>query len=303
MEPISTHTLTVIVNPAAGPSQRAALERVRGALALVGVLPAFREVSPAEVGPAALEASREGGVVAVAGGDGTLSSAAASLAGTEAVLAPIPLGTRNHFARRLGIVSLAAAAEAVQRGRVHHAPVGRVAGMTFIHHASAGIYPAMVLRRERLPSRLGRHSATVLAALPVLLRLPRNRVLLVADGERREMQVNGVWVGLGPGSFRWPIDHRPTRGGCFEIVVSPARTRIALVASALKAFWLLRRGESLGRAGLEVMQAQDLVLEARRPIDVSLDGEVARVEPPLEFTLEPSSLRVLTLTESEDQDP
>ena len=41
--------------------------------------------------------------VAVAGGDGTIRSAVQVLACTGVPLLPVPAGTRNHFARELGI--------------------------------------------------------------------------------------------------------------------------------------------------------------------------------------------------------
>ena len=42
-------------------------------------------------------------IVAVAGGDGTLRTAASVLAHTTSTLLPVPLGTFNHFARSIGI--------------------------------------------------------------------------------------------------------------------------------------------------------------------------------------------------------
>src|SRR5205085_837823 len=51
-------------------------------------------------------------VVAVAGGDGTIRTAASVLAETGVALLPVPAGTRNHFARELGIDTLDAAGRA-----------------------------------------------------------------------------------------------------------------------------------------------------------------------------------------------
>src|SRR5262245_56801432 len=42
-------------------------------------------------------------VVVVGGGDGTIGAAAAGLAHSASALAVLPLGTRNHFARQLGL--------------------------------------------------------------------------------------------------------------------------------------------------------------------------------------------------------
>ena len=50
--------------------------------------------------------------IGVSGGDGPLQTAAAVLHGSGTTLVPIPGGHLNHFARRLGLDSPAAAAEA-----------------------------------------------------------------------------------------------------------------------------------------------------------------------------------------------
>ena len=53
----------------------------------------------------------------VAGGDGTIATAAATLVDTPAELAVLPGGTLNHFARDLGISTVAAEAVELASGR------------------------------------------------------------------------------------------------------------------------------------------------------------------------------------------
>src|SRR5687768_11905079 len=54
--------------------------------------------------------------VAVAGGDGTMQTAAGVLRGSRTALIPVPAGHLNHFARRLGIDTPDAAAAAAAGG-------------------------------------------------------------------------------------------------------------------------------------------------------------------------------------------
>ena len=57
-----------------------------------------------EMGALAKEAApSDDKVVAGAGGDGTIDAIASAIVGTDKILAVLPLGTFNLFARRLGI--------------------------------------------------------------------------------------------------------------------------------------------------------------------------------------------------------
>src|SRR6478736_1716860 len=54
--------------------------------------------------------------VGVAGGDGTLRTAAEVLAGTPVALLAVPTGTRNHFAKDFGIATVEDAGAAANAG-------------------------------------------------------------------------------------------------------------------------------------------------------------------------------------------
>jgi diacylglycerol kinase family enzyme len=291
--------LTVLLNPAAGASTRVAEHRLLQALSAAGLRGSVRVVRPEALAEAVRGEAHAGAVVAVAGGDGTLSTAAQVLAGSEAVLAPFPLGTRNHFARRLEIGSPSDAARAIARGRTLRIPVGSVAGRIFIHHASAGIYPRMVRIRERIRAWSGRRAGNVLAGAYVLVRLDARPVALHVGGERRERVVPGLWVGLGRRAFRLPVDGHLSADASLEVLIPEIRSRVRFVVSGLRALLLMKRGEPLQRAGLEVVSTERFTLESDGAVDISWDGEVERREPPLEFRVHPEALRVVSLLESD----
>ena len=86
------------LNPAAGTA-----DDVAAAVDATGRFQ-VRRVSPARLASEVTAALRDGARrVLVAGGDGTIATAASVLVGTPAELAIIPGGTLNHFAKDVGI--------------------------------------------------------------------------------------------------------------------------------------------------------------------------------------------------------
>jgi diacylglycerol kinase family enzyme len=109
-------------------------------------------------------AERGSDFVAVAGGDGTIRCAVQGLTGTGVPLLPIPAGTRNHFARAVGIEDIETAAVVAGAGTVVSVDVGEVNGHRFINNSSVGIYPRIVITRETDKRRWPKGLATMGAA-------------------------------------------------------------------------------------------------------------------------------------------
>ncbi|MEV0097526.1 phosphatase PAP2 family protein, partial [Nocardia sp. NPDC050789] len=103
----------------------------------------------------------------VAGGDGTVAAAATVALRRGLPLAVFPTGTRNHFARDLGVLDAAEAAAAVESGDAVDVDIARVRfddehGQQTRHVlnvASVGAYPEMVRLRRTWRSRWGRRPA------------------------------------------------------------------------------------------------------------------------------------------------
>ena len=108
--------------------------------------------------------------VVVGGGDGSIRTVASVLAGTNVPLGILPLGTLNHFAKDLGIpLHLKEAAQVIAKGKTRAVDLAEVNGETFINNSSIGIYPYIVLDRER---RRAHHKlAKWMAMVPALFRV------------------------------------------------------------------------------------------------------------------------------------
>jgi len=244
-----------------------------------------------EVAGRAVDAGAE--AVGMGGGDGSLAAVAAVALERDVPFVCIPLGTRNHFARDLGLdLDDPVAAVAAFRGVEQRVDVGRVDGQVFLNNVSLGLYASFVhdphrKTRNRLmaflrmaPAALGR-SRTPLdvsfdlegkhehrAALVVLIANNGYRVESMADlGERERLDE-----------------------GLLHAYVIEAVSRRALVGLLFKA----AAGEPEEAEGLVEYSARLLRVDLpNHRIHAAIDGEPVVLEAPLEFELEPQALRVL----------
>jgi undecaprenyl-diphosphatase len=274
----------LIVNPHAG-SERETPE------ALSAALPGLElRICEPEHLEAELRRAVDAGVsvVAVAGGDGTLRTAGAVLAGTDSTLLPVPLGTFNHFAGSVGIHSVEDAAKALERGTPTRIDIGKVNDDVFLNNASIGWYAEMLQTRERLSHRMPRQLAKVVA---LLIRLPKAPRFDVELSER----VHKTWlVWVGNGRYDLRVGHLSERLSITEhqldIRILVADRRLA----RFRAAFALLSGKVETSDALERFTATEATFRVDRPrVAVGVDGDGITVAAPLHFQSVPACLSVL----------
>ena len=247
--------------------------------------------------PEAIEAAARSGRVIVAGGDGTAAGAAQILAGSDTELGLLPLGTLNHLARDLGIpTDLGEAAKVAVNGQPVAIDVSEVNGQVFVNNASIGLYPLMVRKREGLRRAKGwpKWLSTLPAAFAVLERLPHHRLRLDWGKGERRIVTPLLFVGNNVYSLdRGEVGKRGTlTDGKLSIYAVTHRRRAALIWFALRA--LVGRAErSLDFETLGECETLT-VSSSGGSIEIALDGELKRMDSPLEFRIRAGALRVLT---------
>jgi len=136
--------------------------------------------------PAELARTAEADVLGAAGGDGSLAPVAGVAIERGLPFVCVPFGTRNHFARDLGldrddpIGSLDAFS-----GEERLVDVGRVGERIFLNNVSIGLYADLVHRRER-----HRRRREALAQARALWRL-------AGEGRRLRFRVDGDELDVG----------------------------------------------------------------------------------------------------------
>ena len=234
-------------------------------------------------------------LIVVGGGDGTLSSAASRLVGTDIALGILPLGTLNHFARDLHIPpDLAGAVTIIADGYTMKVDVGTVNDRVFINNSGLGLYPKMVRKRDAVRHRLGhgKWPAFVWAAFATLRRYPFMDIVLNVDGSDRSRRTPFVFIGnnryLMEG-FR--IGERARLdAGELSLYAANRVSRLGLLGLSLRA--LFGRLDPARDFDVEHPKSVTIATPHKR-VHVSADGEIFWMDTPLDYRLLPAALAVV----------
>ena len=240
-------------------------------------------------------AERGDDIVIVGGGDGSISAAASALAGSKTVLGVLPLGTLNHFARDLGIpTDLDEAAKLIARRNERQVDVAEMNGRIFINNSAIGLYPLMVRDRDAQRKRLGRSKrlAMIVASARTLARFNHQRLTLTVNDEKARVDTPLLFVGNN--DYRLDIgaagQRQSVEDGQLSVFVMRKKSRRGLIAASIRALFNRSRDDDM----VTLENVQRLRVDShRRQLAVSLDGEVVRADPPLDYRIRKGALRVI----------
>ncbi|HEU4647781.1 MAG TPA: diacylglycerol kinase family protein [Gemmatimonadales bacterium] len=293
--------IPAFVNPRAG-SARVALAAVKRA-------GGFEErlVLPPRLFEAVQQAAAGGAErVLVAGGDGTLATAAAALAGSNTALAILPGGTLNHFARDYGIPTEPdEALRVAATGAVGTVDVGYVNSWPFINTSSLGAYVHFVHLRDRLESVFGYWLASVFAGLRTLASLRRLPFVINTAGTLHLSEAPLLFVGVGE-RILTPAGRgarKPDGARMLEVVIPRGRRQTRRFTRAYARGGRLREALPLpGEFGLDTMLVDRFRVElpGRAAASVAVDGEIRRMRTPLDYRIERDALRVVGVGDRAD---
>lgn len=234
-------------------------------------------------------------MIVIGGGDGTLSAAASSLIGTDTALGILPLGTLNHFAKDLGVpLEIGEAVRSIVANHQAEIDVGEVNGRVFVNNSSLGLYPTLIIARERQRRRLGRGRwhAFFWALLTVLKRHPMLDVRFTLDEAVQDRRTPFVFIGNNAyQSEGFDVGTRARLdAGVLSVYLTRRRGRRGLLGLALRSLMGLLHGTR----DFESLTAQSITIATRhKTLPVATDGEVNVMRTPLEYKIRPRGLRVV----------
>jgi diacylglycerol kinase family enzyme len=252
----------LLINPQSGNAERSP-EELAGEARRRGI-----EAHVLEAGESAAVVARAAAVDAlgIAGGDGSLAAVAHVALERGVPFVCVPFGTRNHFARDLGLrpddpVGALASFDGIER----RIDVGRADGRLFLNNVSMGLYARLVHRRERHRRRREAFARLRAWAIVVTHREP---------------------LGI-------TIDGKPTESRLVLVANNAYDTNLPTIGRRER----LDEGLlHLYAAGVEPGErvAERFVVDASvGRLEAAIDGEPDVVRMPLEFRIEPRALGVL----------
>ena len=254
-----------------------------------------REIEPATLAHHVRAAIREGVTrIVVAGGDGSIGSAASALSGTGVELAILPCGTLNHLAKDLGLpLDLEHAARVALHGTAVPVDAAVVNDRIFLNTSSVGAYVSFVRSRERLERRLGYGVASLVAGVRLLFHMPTFRIALRVEGRDREYVTPLVFIGVGERELKLPRLGARVPGGKTGLHVMVVRERSGGRALAMGLAAAAKGLDAVSRTpALDSFLVDSCTVLPRMP-RLAVDGEIVTGVPPLRYRHVPGHLRVV----------
>jgi diacylglycerol kinase family enzyme len=258
----------LIVNPRSGDGRASADELIAAARSLAIAVHVLEPGDELET----LAREAQADVLGMAGGDGSLGPVAEAAIERSLPFVCIPFGTRNHFARDIGLDrnDPIGGLEAFGSDREVRIDVGRIDERVFLNNVSFGLYARLVHRREE-----HRRRGEALARLRALWLSARDShpEPLVVDGKPVEATVVLV------------------ANNAYELDVFNVGERARLDEGKLYAYlaegWLPRDWEERVGDRFRIERTGGGRLRAAR------DGEPSVHDSPVELRVDPLALRVL----------
>ncbi len=298
--PLSFRRGVLIYNPTAGqrdrrPQMDALIGRLRARGVTLVNAPTTGPGHATEIVRAFLPLKPD--VIAVCGGDGTISEVARGLSGSGVPLAVLPGGTSNVLARELGIpLDPESAAQLLFAGRLRSLRVLLANDRPFLLWAGAGL-DARVMGKMNLTlkRRLGR-SGIFLTAASEFFRYEFPRLQVDVDGAAYEAtfavvcharHYAGDWI-IAPGASPESDE--------MDVLLFAKRSRWQL----FRLFLAIQRGRSGHLAGLaRIVRGRKIEIRSREAyaVEVHADGDCV-LETPVTCRATPETVEILVPAES-----
>ena len=252
----------LLVNPRAGPPRPTVEELVDAARRRGIVTRVLREGDD----PVELARRADAQQLGIAGGDGSLAPIAAVAIERDLPFVCVPFGTRNHFARDVGLDRYdPIGALDAYAGPERRIDVGRANDRVFLNNVSFGAYANLVHRREH---HRRRREALARVRAWLMLVAHRRRLAITINGVVEEAQLvlvgNNVYV--------------------LELPSLGSRERLD---AGILALYVVRGAVDERHGRRFALDAQD------GRLDAAVDGEPEVLSTPIELRVEPLALRLL----------
>lgn len=295
----------IVLNPVGGHSApdevRRILEETFGA---AGLTYSIYETTPDDTATvAAIRQAAEQGcdLFVAAGGDGTVSLVASTIADLGATLGILPVGTANVLTLELGIPQdLRSAAELLAgEHELRELDLMRIGERSFILQIGIGLDSLMIKDTDRQAKRRFGRAAYLATLVAKVFGYESSRFTMLVDGRRMRprayqlMVANAGTLGIPP--LSWGRHITPSDGALDLCVV-----RVRMPGDYARLLAQLATGRSRQRSNVDYLKVHErLIISADHPLPVQADGEIIG-ETPVQISVVPRGIVVVVPVGSTD---
>jgi YegS/Rv2252/BmrU family lipid kinase len=227
--------------------------------------------------------------VAVAGGDGTVTTAVQILARCETALGIVPQGTANNFATALRLPQdLPSALRVLQEGEIKEVDLGKSCGRYFAESAGVGLFAdALSIYGRESNKNLWR---SLYAVARIVFGLHPHRLILTIDGKKHEepavfcVAANGFRMAH---SLAVAPSAKLTDGELDLVIIGDLDRK-----ELFTYYKAMRQQMHITMPKVKLFRAKEVRIESRRRLAVHSDDKVPCTTP-VTITAEPKALKVV----------
>ena len=228
--------------------------------------------------------------IVAAGGDGTINEVVNGLAGTEATLGLLPIGTMNVFATELGLPvnDLERCWNIVQGENIRSVDLPKANQKFFVQLAGVGLDAQVVKETSAQLKRNFGPLSYLISAAQIAARQPPRLFIKSEDASIDE----GSFVLIGNGRlYGGPFPffkHAALDDGLLDVIVFKRLGYLEIIKYLQDVVF----SSDIRVPEIEYFQTRQLRVESDQTVPVEIDGELVG-NCPVEFTLQNRALRVL----------
>jgi diacylglycerol kinase family enzyme len=242
-------------------------------------------------------------VIGMAGGDGSQALVADVARQHGVAHVCVPAGTRNHFALDLGLdrADVVGALDAFGPALERRIDLAQIGDRIFVNNASLGVYATVVQSEAYRDAKLG----TTARMLPDLLGPGGRRFDLQFESPDGSRRTSADMVLVSNDVYRLEsMTGFGTRARMDDGLLGVVTVTIDRATDIPTLMSLEAAGRISRFRGYQAWSTPEFVVDSSEPlIDVGVDGEALRLQPPLRFRSLPGVLRVRVPTTSPGASP
>lgn len=289
--------VAVLINSKANQTQQLDPDQIQGIAKKFGLDCTFFIKPPSEIDQTLKTIlQQDHQILLVAGGDGTVRAAAQLLYDSEKILAVLPTGTCNNFAKTLELpADISDIMALIKNKKIKKIDVAQVNDLIFVNNCSIGLYPKILKDREKYLDLFSRSKLwkKFLTIINFFSSLPVYNVRLSIEGKETVSSSFLVFVGNNYYSLdREDFGERESlRQGELSVYALRCRNKLGFLILFMKIM--------LGRKNIEhdlfqYTTTKSFSIETRKSkINVALDGEIFQIKTPLMFNINKKFLSVV----------